>query len=78
MGEFLGSSSGRAICLFLCDIYAMTSFDVEVIEINTITQDSVPAYKNNHTGVSPKNTQESLHVLSHFLFKYSDLFSNYN
>ena len=73
------SCPGRAMCLFLLrDIYSMTSFDVEVIEINTITQDSVPAYKNNHTGVGAKITHESLHVLSHFLFKYSDLFSNFN
>ena len=52
--------------LFNCDIYSMTSFDIEVIEINTITQYSVPAYKYNHTGVGAKITQESLHVLSHF------------
>ena len=78
MGELLGSSSGRAVCFFLCDIYSMTCFDVEDIEINTVTQDSVPAYRKNHTGVGAKITQESLHVLSHFLFKYSDLFSNFN
>ena len=78
-GELLGSSLGRAMSFFLlCDIYSMASFDVEVIEINTITQDSVPAHKKNHTGVDAKIPQKSLHVLSHFLFKYSDLFSNFN
>ena len=55
----------------------MTSFDVEVIEINTITQDSVPAYKKKHAGVGAKITQ-SFNVLLHFLLKYSDLFSNFN
>ena len=66
MGELLGSSPGRAICFFLlCAIYSMNSFDVEVIEINTIIQDSVPACKKNHTGVGAKITQESFHVLSH-------------
>ena len=58
---------GRTMCFFLlCDVYSMTSFDVEVIEINIITQDSVLAYKNNHTVVGAKITQESLDVLSHF------------
>ena len=56
----------------------MTSFNVEVIEINTITQDSVPAYKKDHAGVGATITQESLHILSHYLLKYSDLFSNFN
>ena len=71
----MGSSPGRALC---CAIYSMTSFAVEVIEINIITQDLVLAYKKNHTGVDAKITQESFHVLSHILFKYSDLFSNFN
>ena len=63
MGEFLGSIPSRAMCF---DIYSMTSFDVEVIEINTITQDldSVPAYKKNHSRVGAIITKESLHVLS--------------
>ena len=66
-GELLGSSPGRAMCFFLLyGIYPMTSFDVEVIEINTITEDSVPAYKKTHIGVGAKIIQES------------DLFSNFN
>ena len=56
----------------------MTSFDVKVIKINTITQDSVPAYKKDHAGVGAKITQDLLHVLSHYLLKYSELFSNFN
>ena len=37
MGEHLGSSPNRAMCFFLfCDIYSMTSFDGEVIEIYII------------------------------------------
>ena len=78
-GELLGSSPCQAMCFFLlCDIYSMTSFDVKVIKINNITQDSVPAYKKDHTGVGAKITQELLHALSHYLLKYSDLFSNFN
>ena len=68
MGELLDSNPGRDMCFFLlCDIYSMISFDVEVIEINTITQDSMSAYKKNHTGVGAKITQ-LLHVLTHFFF----------
>ena len=89
MGRSSGSSArmvwescvcpSQAMCFFLlCDIYSMTSFDVQVIKINTITKDSVPAYKKNHTGVDAKITRESLYVLSHFMFKYLDLFSNFN
>ena len=78
-GRASGFESRPGYCVFLvCDIYSMTSYYVEVIEINTITQDLVPAYKKNHTGVGAKITQESLHVLSHCLLKYSDLFSNFN
>ena len=75
MTELLGSSPGRALC---CAMYSVTSFAVEVIKINIITQDLVPAYKKNYTGVGAKITQEPFHVLSHILFKYSDLFSNFN
>ena len=75
MTELLGSSPGRELC---CAICSMTSFAVEVIEINIITQDLVPAYKKNHTGVGAKITQEPFHVLSHILFKYSGLFSKFN
>ena len=61
------SSCVRAMCFFLLyGIHPMTSFDVEVIEINTITEDSVPAYKKTNTGVGAKIIQES------------DLFSNFN
>ena len=74
MRELLGSSPGRALC---CAIYSTTSFTVKVIEINIITQDLVPAYKKNHTGVGAKITQESFHILSHILFTYSNLFSNF-
>ena len=45
----------------------MTSIDVEVIEINTITQDEMPAYKKSNTGLGAKITQEWFHVLSYFL-----------
>ena len=69
--ELLGSSPGRALCYV---IYSITSFAVEVIEINIITQDLVPAYKKNHTGVGAKITQEPFHILSHILYNYSDLF----
>ena len=70
-GRVLGSSPGLAMYFFLLCISSMTSFDVKVIEINTITQDSVPAYKKDHAGVGAKITQELLHILSHYLLRYS-------
>ena len=63
--------SGIVLCHLFHD-----QFRCRVIKINIIPQDLVPAYKKNHT-VGAKITQESFHVLSHILFKYSDLFSNF-